>query len=68
MFNLKINRIGINKPVETLDKIPKIIHHIWMGKNEIPDLNIKCAESIKKQLLYGMHVCTGLWRNKKLYS
>ena len=48
MFNLKINRIGINKPVETLDKIPKIIHHIWMGKNEIPDLNIKCAESIKK--------------------
>ena len=29
-------------------QIPKIIHHIWMGKNEIPDENINCANSVKK--------------------
>tara|TARA_Y100000816_G_C26078070_1_gene567774 strand:+ start:991 stop:1665 length:675 start_codon:yes stop_codon:yes gene_type:complete len=29
-------------------KIPKIIHHIWMGKNKIPDVNLYCANSIKK--------------------
>lgn len=27
--------------------IPKIIHHIWMGKNKIPDLNLYCANSIR---------------------
>ena len=31
-------------------KIPKIIHHIWMGKNEIPDVNLYCANSIKKTI------------------
>ena len=28
--------------------IPKIIHHIWMGKNQIPDVNLYCANSIKE--------------------
>lgn len=28
--------------------IPKIIHHIWMGNNAIPDVNLYCADSIKK--------------------
>ena len=28
--------------------IPKIIHHIWMGKNMIPDINLYCANSIKE--------------------
>lgn len=28
--------------------IPKIIHHIWMGKNTIPDVNLYCANSIKE--------------------
>jgi len=28
--------------------IPKIIHHIWMGKNTIPELNLYCAKSIQK--------------------
>ena len=46
MFNLRIN--NFSDSVRSSDKIPKIIHHIWMGKNEIPDLNLKCAESIKK--------------------
>ena len=28
--------------------IPKIIHHIWMGKKTIPDVNLYCANSIKE--------------------
>lgn len=28
--------------------IPKIIHHIWMGKNTIPDVNLYCAKSVKE--------------------
>jgi len=28
--------------------IPKIIHHIWMGNNAIPDFNLHCANSVKE--------------------
>ena len=28
--------------------IPKIIHHIWMGKKTIPDVNLYCANSVKE--------------------
>ena len=28
--------------------IPKIIHHIWMGSKDIPELNIYCSNSIKE--------------------
>ena len=28
--------------------IPKIVHHIWMGKNPIPDVNLYCANLIKE--------------------
>lgn len=27
--------------------IPKIVHHIWMGNNKIPDINSYCASTIK---------------------
>ena len=28
--------------------IPKIIHHIWMGSKDIPDINLYCSNSIKQ--------------------
>ena len=32
------------------DNIPKIIHYCWFGKNEKPDIVIKCIDSWKKIL------------------
>ncbi|AST58537.1 glycosyl transferase [Thermoanaerobacterium thermosaccharolyticum] len=32
------------------NRIPKIIHYCWFGKNKIPKLNLKCIESWKKLL------------------
>jgi mannosyltransferase OCH1-like enzyme len=29
--------------------IPKIIHHIWMGKNNIPIENLKLADTVRKK-------------------
>ncbi len=29
--------------------IPKIIHNIWMGKNDIPEMNLYCAETVKEK-------------------
>jgi mannosyltransferase OCH1-like enzyme len=48
MFSLGINNLEVKSTKKSTKKIPKIIHHIWMGDKEIPEVNKKCAESIKK--------------------
>ena len=48
MFSLGFRNLENKRINKSTKKIPKIIHHIWMGGKEIPEVNKKCAESIKK--------------------
>ncbi len=45
--------------------IPKIIHHIWMGKNTIPEINLFCANSIKKTNPNFEYI---LWRDDDIHN
>ena len=80
MFNFRIN--NFSDATQSLDKIPKIIHQTYKNHDlpeiyqrcqteikrfhPISKKNDDHMDQLKMSGCYGMHVCTGLWRNKKL--